>query len=52
MGDMTGLVNHMTEEMRWRESESQSVWKEVKHFMFPMIHLKLCDQRLIGVTTD
>lgn len=48
---MIGLVNQMKEEMRQRESECQSVWKEVQHFIFPVIHLKLCGQRLLGTET-
>lgn len=51
MGDVTGLVNHMKEIMRQKESEYQSVWKEVKHFMPPLLSVKLCDQRLICSTT-
>lgn len=48
---MTGLVNHMKEAMRQKESEYQSVRKEVKHFMLPLLSVKLCDQRLSGATT-
>ena len=51
MGDMTELVNHMKEAMRQKESEYQSVWKEVEHFMPPLLSVKVCDQRLIGATT-
>lgn len=51
MNGMIGLVNQMKEEMRQRESECPSVWKEVQHFIFPVIHLKLCDQRLLGTET-
>ncbi len=51
MGDMTRLVNHMEEAMRQKESEYQSVWKEVEHFMPPLLSVKPCDQRLIGATT-
>lgn len=51
MNGMIGLVNQMKGEMRQRESECQSVWKEVQHFIFPVIHLKLCDQRLLGTET-
>lgn len=48
---MTGLVNHMKEAMRQKESEYQSAWKVVKHFMPPLLSVKLCNQRLIGATT-
>ncbi len=53
MGDMTGLVNHnhMKEAVRQKESKYQSVWKEVKHFMPPLLSVKVCDQRLIGGMT-
>lgn len=51
MGDMTELVNHVKEAMRQKESEYQSVSKEVKHFMPPLLTVKLCDQRLSGATT-
>lgn len=51
MGDRTGLVNHTKEAMRQKESEYQSVWKEVKHFMPPLLRVKLCDQRLIAAAT-
>lgn len=52
MGDMTGLVNHLKEAMRQKESEYQSVWKEVKHFMPPLLSVKLCDQRFVGAATE
>ena len=51
MGDRTGLVNHMKEATRQKESEYQSVWKEVKHFMPPLLRVKVCDQRLIAAAT-
>lgn len=51
MGDMSELVNHMKEAVRQKESEYQSARKEVKHFMLPLLSVKLYDQRLIGATT-
>ncbi len=53
MGDRTGLVNHshMKEAMGQKESKYQSMWKEVKHFMPPLLSVKVCDQRLTGATT-
>lgn len=51
MGDLTALVNHMKEAMRQKETEYQSVLKQVKHLMPPLLTVKLCDQRLTRATT-
>lgn len=47
---MSGLINHMKEAKGRKESERQSVWKEVKHFMPPMLSVKFSDQRLFCAT--
>jgi len=49
MGDMTGLVNHMKEAMR--QKVNANLWKEVKHFMPPLLSVKLSDQRPLGAAT-
>lgn len=38
--DTVGFLNQKKDAMRQREGEHQSVWKEVKHFMLPLIHVE------------